>query len=186
MCWYLSMLHIWGLMTPSSVSDFAGVVTRLAATNNDHSFAIDNKAYDVAFDMLRPKSFVSVDLIAKMPMGLSFEEASAFPLVFLTVLFALEEQAGLKLGDCILIHSADGGVGSVAVEYAHFVGAEMYATDSPSKHEYLQRIDIKNISTINDEAVFVWEMRWLLGDTGFDVVLSTGNLIDKSSDLLGK
>ena len=68
--------------------------------------------------MLRPKSFVSVDSIANMPIGMSFEEASTLPMAFLTVLFALEEQAGLKCGDRILIHSSAGGVGSVAVQYA--------------------------------------------------------------------
>ena len=58
-------------------------------------------------------------------MSLSFEAASAPTMVFLTVLFALKEQAGLKHGDRILIHSAGGGVGSAAVQYAQFVGAEI-------------------------------------------------------------
>ena len=124
---------------PLPGSDFAGTVTGLAATNNNHSFAIGDKVYGLAFDMLRSKKCVSVDSIAKMPMGLSFEAASALPMVFLTVLFALKEQAGLKRGDRILIHSAGGGVGSAAVQYAHFVGAEIYATASPSKHGYLQK-----------------------------------------------
>ena len=103
-----------------------------------------------------------------MPMGLSFEAASALPMVFLTVLFALKEQAGLKRGDCILIHSAAGGVGSAAIQYAQFVGAEIYATASPSKHEYRRSIGINNISTSRDEAVFVEEMSRLVGDKGFD------------------
>ena len=171
---------------PLPGSDFAGVVTRLAATNNDHSFAIGDKVYGLAFDMLRSKKCVSVDSIAKIPMGLSFEEASALPMVFLTVLFALEEQAGLKRGDRILIHSAGGGVGSAAVQYAHFVGAEIYATASPSKYGYLRSIGINNISTSRDEAVFAEEMSRLVGNKGFDVVLSTGNLIDKSLDLLAE
>ena len=37
---------------PPPGSDFAGVVTRLAATNNDHSFAIGDKVYGLAFAML--------------------------------------------------------------------------------------------------------------------------------------
>ena len=75
---------------PLPGSDFAGMVTRLPATNNNHSFAIGGKVYGLAFGMLRSKSFVSVDSIAKMPMGLSFEAASALPMVFLTVLFDLK------------------------------------------------------------------------------------------------
>ena len=49
-------------------------------------------------------------------MGLSFEAASALPMVFLTNFFALKEQAGLKHEDCILIHSAAVSVGSAAGE----------------------------------------------------------------------
>ena len=121
-----------------------------------------------------------------MPMGLSFEAASALPIVCWTILFALEEQAGLKRGDRILIHSAGGGVGSAAVQYAHFVGAEIYATASPSKYGYLRSIGINNISTSRDEAVLAEEMSRLVGNKGFDVVLSPGNLIDESLDFLSE
>ena len=63
---------------PLPGSDFAGVVTRLAATNNDHSFAIGDKVYGAGVDMLRSKKCVSVDSIAKIPMGLSFEPCLLF------------------------------------------------------------------------------------------------------------
>ena len=52
----------------------------LPAINNDHSFAIDDKVYGLAFDMLRSKSSVSVDSTAKMPMGMSFEAVSTLPM----------------------------------------------------------------------------------------------------------
>jgi len=59
-------------------------------------------------------------------------------------------------------YSAAGGVGLEADQYAHFVGAEVYATASRSKHEYLQSIGIVNMSTSRDEAVLVKEMGQLL------------------------
>jgi len=171
---------------PLPGSDFAGVVTGIPDSNDGYPFAIGDKVYGLGFDMLRSKSLVSIDSIAKLPLGLSFEAASALPMVFLTVLFALKEQAGLKEGDRILIHSAAGGVGSAALQYAQFVGAEIYATASPPKHEYLRSIGINNISTSRDEASFADEMGQLVEGRGFDVVLSAGNLIDKSLELLAE
>ena len=169
---------------PLPGSDFAGIVTRIPETSTGSPFAIGDKVYGLSFDMLRSRSIVPVNSIAKVPSCLSFEEASALPMVFLTVLYALKDQAGLKRGDRILIHSAAGGVGSAAVQYAQFVGADVYATASPSKHEYLRSIGVSNVTTSRDEAVFEAEMGELVGGKGFDVVLSAGNLIDKSLDLL--
>ena len=105
-------------------------------------------------------------------------------MVFLIVIYALKEQAGLKDGDRILIHSAAGGVGLAAVQYTQFVDAEVYATASSSKHEYLKKIGINNVSTSKDEAIFADEIGQLIGDERFDVILSAGNLVDKSLDLL--
>ena len=167
---------------PLPGSDFAGVVTRIPEIEPFHS--VGDKVYGMSFDMLKSKKLVSTGSIAKMPLGILFVEASALPMVFLTVLYALRDQARLKAGDCILIHSAAGGVGSAAVQFAKCVGAKIYATASPSKHEYLHNIGITNMCTSRDEIVFVEEMGNHIGDSGFDVVLSAGNLVERSLALL--
>ncbi|KAL9188495.1 LOW QUALITY PROTEIN: hypothetical protein ACHAXT_006873 [Thalassiosira profunda] len=168
---------------PLPGSDFAGIVTRVPNTA-DTPVKVGDRVYGLDFGMLRSKGFAPVDSIAKIPASLSFEDASALPMVFLTVLYALKDQAELKSGDRILIHSAAGGVGLAAVQYAQCVGADIYATASPSKHEYLRSIGVHNISTSRDEAVFASEMTQHLGEDRFDVVLSAGNLIGQSLDLL--
>ena len=108
--------------------------------------------------MLQSTKFVTAESIAKMPSGLSYEDASALPMVFLTVLYSLGEQAKIKVGGQILIHSAAGGVGSAAIQYAQYIGAEIFATASPSKHEYLQSIGISNISPSKNASVFEEEI----------------------------
>ena len=122
---------------PLPGGDFAGVVTaipRAASPDADQAcpFSVGDKVYGLSVDMLRSKAYVSTDCISKMPCGLSFEEACTFPMVFLTVMYALKEQAGLKSSDRILIHSAAGGVGLAAIQYAQSIGAEIFATASPS------------------------------------------------------
>ena len=103
---------------PLPGSDFAGTVMATPSSSTDPSFVVGDRVYGLGFGMLRSKKIVSVDSIAKIPSCLSFEEASALPTVFLTVIYALREQAGLKCRDRILIHSTAGGVSLVAVQYA--------------------------------------------------------------------
>src|ERR671917_2313730 len=59
---------------------------------------------------------VAADNVARVPSGLSLEEAAAAPLVALTALQALRDKAEPMAGDHVLINSASGGVGSLAVQ----------------------------------------------------------------------
>ena len=140
--------------------------------------------YGLSVDMLRSKKIVPVGSVSKMPSCLTFEEASALPVAYLTVLYAMKDQAKLADGERILIHSAAGGVGLAAVQYAQSVGAKVYATASPSKHDYLQGVGVCDVTTSRDGTVFAKAMSRLLGDELFDVVLSAGNLVDESLGLL--
>ena len=104
------------------------------------------------------------------------------PMVFLTVEYALAEQAKLVAGERILVHSAAGGVGLAAIQFAQRVGAEVFATASRPKHAYLQSLGVTNLSTTRDEDVFAKEMSLLVGDRGVDVVLNSLT----SGDYIGK
>ncbi|EJF05941.1 Zn-dependent oxidoreductase, NADPH:quinone reductase [Thiovulum sp. ES] len=66
--------------------------------------------------------------ILPFPEGLSFEEASSIPLVFLTAWQAVVEKGEVKAGDMVFITSAGGGVGSAAVQIAKLFNAFVIAT----------------------------------------------------------
>ena len=66
--------------------------------------------------------------IIPLPQGLSFEEAAAFPLVFLTAWHMLVARARLQAGETVLVHAAGGGVGHAAVQIAKYLKATVYAT----------------------------------------------------------
>ncbi len=72
---------------------------------------------------------------ARMPAGLSFEEAAAVPLCALTSLQALRDVAGLRPGDRLLVHGASGGVGVYAIQIARALGAHVETTSSPRNFE---------------------------------------------------
>lgn len=76
--------------------------------------------------------------IAPKPKSLSHIEAAAVPLSGLTAWQALFEHAKLTSGQLILILGASGGVGSYAVQFANWSGAQVIAATSSSKNsDYL-------------------------------------------------
>ena len=66
--------------------------------------------------------------VLPIPENLSFEQASAFPLVSMTASHMLFALAGLQHGETVLIMGAGSGVGSMAVQLAKFAGARVIAT----------------------------------------------------------
>jgi len=62
------------------------------------------------------------------PANLSFEEAAAFPLVFLTAWHMLMTRARLQPGEWTLIMGGSSGVGSAAIQIAKLRGAPVIAT----------------------------------------------------------
>jgi len=62
-----------------------------------------------------------------MPPGLSFEQAAAIPLAGMTACDGLFLRAHLALGQTVLITSANGGVGSLALQLAKAAGASYVA-----------------------------------------------------------
>jgi len=70
--------------------------------------------------------------VLPMPEGLSFEEAAAVPLVFLTAWHMLVARARLQPGEEVLILGAGSGVGSAAIQIAKLMGARVIATAGSS------------------------------------------------------
>lgn len=60
-----------------------------------------------------------------VPSGLSFEEAAAFPLVYVTAWRMLTTQANLKPGESIWIVGAGGGIATAALQIAAAMGARV-------------------------------------------------------------
>jgi NADPH:quinone reductase-like Zn-dependent oxidoreductase len=63
-----------------------------------------------------------------LPPDLSFEEAAAFPLVFLTAWHMLVTRAKLQMGETVLVHAAGSGIGHAAIQIAKHLGARVLTT----------------------------------------------------------
>lgn len=66
--------------------------------------------------------------IIAIPDSLSFEEAAAFPLTFLTAWHMLITRCGLRSGQSVLVHAGGSGIGSAAVQIAKLAGAFVITT----------------------------------------------------------
>uniref|UniRef100_A0A3Q3GL85 Vesicle amine transport 1 n=1 Tax=Kryptolebias marmoratus TaxID=37003 RepID=A0A3Q3GL85_KRYMA len=75
-----------------------------------------------------------------MPEGMSFEEAAAIPINYLTAYMMLFEMANLRPGKSVLIHMAAGGVGTAATQLCQTVqDVTVFGTASASKHETISQ-----------------------------------------------
>src|SRR5256886_13485065 len=73
---------------------------------------------------------------------MSFVEAAAIPVNWLTAWHMLVELCNLKRGQRVLVHAAAGGVGTAAVQICRQIGAESIGTASASKHARLRELGL--------------------------------------------
>src|SRR5215510_12508926 len=71
------------------------------------------------------------------PEKLTFEQAAAIPVNYLTAYALIVVMGSLHEGESIMIHNAGGGVGLAALDIAKKIGAVTYGTASPGKHKFL-------------------------------------------------
>ncbi|CAN5708890.1 medium chain dehydrogenase/reductase family protein [soil metagenome] len=85
------------------------------------------------------KVVVQEKQLFEKPDSLTFEQAAAIPVNYLTAYALLVAMGGLRKGEAVLIHNAGGGVGLAALDIAKHIGAVTYGTASPSKHDFLRK-----------------------------------------------
>src|SRR5262249_18562944 len=80
------------------------------------------------------KIAVPVDRLFPIPKGMPFDQAAAFSSMYNTSYMALQDRAGIKPGERLLVLGAAGGVGIAAVELGRAFGAYVIAAaSSPEK-----------------------------------------------------
>jgi NADPH:quinone reductase-like Zn-dependent oxidoreductase len=102
--------------------------------------------------------------VVPLPEALSFEQGAAVPVNYATAWAGLVGYGVLEAGERVLVHSAGGGVGIAATQIAKKLGAEVYGTASPSKHERILELGV-------DRALDYTKPGWERGIGQFDVIL---------------
>jgi len=125
---------------------------------------------------------VSTEGLQKKPSHLSFAEAAAYQVAYLTAYVALVRRANLQVGETLLVHGASGGVGMAAVDIGKSLGATVIATGGSDVK--LQRVLAYGADhVINTEHGFREQVKALTGGRGADVIYDPvgGDIFDEST-----
>jgi NADPH:quinone reductase-like Zn-dependent oxidoreductase len=131
---------------------------------------------------------VPIRNLIRKPATLSFAEAAAVPLDFLTAWHMLVARAQLRPGETVLVQAGGSGVGSAAIQIAKLWGATVYATAGTSKKTDRAKALGADETIVYTEVDFVDEVRRLTSKRGVDVVFEHvgGETFERSLRALGK
>lgn len=153
--------------------EVAGIVVDKG--ENVKEFSIGDKVVALTGkDLGGHSSFVTVDerYAVKKSDKVNYEEACSLPVVFFTV-YHIFEKANIKKGEKVLIQTAAGGIGLMAIQLAREIGAEVYATaGSCEKLNYLKNMGVKNLINYREQD-FEKEILDMTSGYGVDVVINT-------------
>lgn len=83
--------------------------------------------------------FAVLSAWARMPEGLTFEEAAGYPSVVETALRVIRE-VGVRPCQTLLVNGASGGVGSAVLQIARDRGVTVFGTAGAANQEYLRAL----------------------------------------------
>ena len=125
---------------------------------------------------------VSAEGLQKKPSHLSFAEAAAYQVAYLTAYVALVRRGNLQAGETLLVHGASGGVGMAAVDIGKLLGASVIETGGSDTK--LQRVLAYGADhVIHTEHGFREQVKALTDGRGADVIYDPvgGDIFDEST-----
>lgn len=102
--------------------------------------------------------------LVKKPAGLSFEQAAASVMSGLTALAAMRDKGQVHAGTRVLINGASGGVGTMAVQIAKSLGAEVTGVCGPRNVELVRSLGANHV-------IDYTEQDFTQSNQRFDVIL---------------
>ncbi len=157
---------------PELGMDFVGVVTAVGTGVTDHRVGdhVGGMSPNGCWT-----TFVTCDarLATTLPPGLTDAQAAAVTTAHTIAWYGLIDQARIKAGDKVLIHSGTGGVGQAAIAICRNAGAEIFVTaGSPERRELLRNMGIERVYD-SRSIEFAEQIRRDTGGYGVDVVLNS-------------
>ena len=116
---------------------------------------------------------VSAVVAYRPPEGMSIQDAATIPCVFLTAWYALTKLARMQPGETVLIHAADSGVGTAAIQIARAWGAHVL-TSAGSDSKVARGLELGAEAGVNySNQDVAAELQRLTQGRGVDVVLDS-------------
>lgn len=129
------------------------------------------------------QSIVSSSKIFRIPEGMTWAQAAAFPIVYHTSYLALKDRAQIREGEWLLVHAGASGVGMSAIQLGRAFGARVIATaGSAEKLDFARRQGADHVLDYRD-GEWVEQVKALTNDRGADVIYDPvgGDVFELSS-----
>jgi NADPH:quinone reductase-like Zn-dependent oxidoreductase len=141
------MQQMISLQFPSTLGiDFSGIIKQVGEGVSPSDFKQGDEVYGQAgvinggSGAFAEMALANTESIANKPKRLSHAEAAGLPLVGVSAWQALVENIGLSKGQKILIHGGAGGIGSIAIQLAKYLGADVATTVSINDKQFVQEL----------------------------------------------
>lgn len=128
-------------------TDFSGVVETVGAAVSHvrpGDRVVGRASPNTGGAMAQRVVVTAADLVV-MPSDMSFEQAAALPTAFGAARQALLDVGKLRASQRVLIHAAAGGVGMMAVQQAHAIGAHVTATTSAANSALVKSLGADDV-----------------------------------------
>jgi NADPH:quinone reductase-like Zn-dependent oxidoreductase len=162
-------------------SDLAGVVVEVGSrvARFKPGDAVFASIFDLGTGALAEFAVVPENAAALKPANLDFVQAASIPMVALTSWQALKERANIKPGQKVFIPAGAGGIGTLAIQLAKYLGAKVATTTSAGNVALVRSLGADEVIDYHKQQV-----EDVLLD--YDAVLGTvrGDAIEKSLQIL--
>ena len=146
------MQQLISLQFPSTLGiDFSGVIKQVGEGISPSDFKQGDEVYGQAgvisggSGAFAEMALANTESIANKPKRLSHVEAAALPLVGVSAWKALMENIELSKDQKILIHGGAGGIGSIAIQLARYIGAYVATTVSTNGKQFVQELGANQV-----------------------------------------
>jgi acyl transferase domain-containing protein/NADPH:quinone reductase-like Zn-dependent oxidoreductase/acyl carrier protein len=160
-----------GFSGPSLGMECSGTVCAVGKSVTE--FTVGDEVMCFAPAALATHVVTAAAAAARKPETLSFAEAAAVPVAFLTAWYSIKHLARAAKGERLLIHGAAGGVGLAAIQIAAHLGLEVYATaGTPEKRNFLRSLGVRHVFSSRSLTFADAVLRATNGE-GVDMVLNS-------------
>jgi NADPH:quinone reductase-like Zn-dependent oxidoreductase len=144
--------------------DLAGIVEGVGANVSD--VTVGDEVMGTGDGSFAELVVTQPDKLVPKPANLTFEQAAAIPVSGTTALRAVRDEGAVQPGQRVLVIGAAGGVGSLAVQIAKALGADVTGVSSTSKSDLVRSIGADDVIDYTREDFTDGSMHWdLIVDT---------------------
>ena len=144
--------------------DLGGIVEGVGANVSD--FTVGDEVMGTGDGSFAELALTQPDKLVPKPANLTFEQAAAIPVSGTTALRAVRDEGAVQPGQRVLVIGAAGGVGSLAVQVAKALGADVTGVSSTSKIDLVRSIGADDVIDYTREDFTDGSRHWdLIVDT---------------------